>query len=209
MVLQRYKDLQDIIAILGIDELSEEDKLAVARARKIQNFLSQPFHVAEVFTGFPGKYVPLADTVRSFKQIVDGELDHLPEQAFYMAGAIEDVHEQARRCRPRSRDAAAHVARARDRHPRGPAAARAGRRDRGARASWATSACAPATPPMLATLGMGELKYRSRASGTASPASRAGARSGRPRLDPRRHRRAGQRHDVGRAETRCGAPPRG
>ena len=95
-VLQRYKDLQDIIAILGIDELSEEDKQSVARARKIQKFLSQPFHVAEVFTGTPGKYVPLKDTVRSFKQIVDGELDHLPEQAFYMAGAIEDVLEQAK-----------------------------------------------------------------------------------------------------------------
>ena len=95
-VLQRYKDLQDIIAILGIDELSEEDKQSVARARKIQKFLSQPFHVAETFTGIPGKYVPLEDTVRSFKQIVDGELDHLPEQAFYMAGAIEDVLEQAK-----------------------------------------------------------------------------------------------------------------
>ena len=95
-ILQRYKDLQDIIAILGIDELSEEDKLTVARARKIQKFLSQPFHVAEQFTGIPGKYVPLQDTVRSFKMIVDGELDDLPEQAFYMAGAIEDVHEQAK-----------------------------------------------------------------------------------------------------------------
>ncbi len=95
-MLQRYKDLQDIIAILGIDELSEEDKQSVARARKIQKFLSQPFHVAETFTGIPGKYVPLKDTVRSFKKIVDGELDHLPEQAFYMAGAIEDVLEQAK-----------------------------------------------------------------------------------------------------------------
>jgi F-type H+-transporting ATPase subunit beta len=95
-VLQKYKDLQDIIAILGIDELSEEDKLAVARARKIQKFLSQPFHVAEQFTGIPGKYVPLKDTVRSFKMIVDGELDDLPEQAFYMAGPIEDVLEQAK-----------------------------------------------------------------------------------------------------------------
>jgi len=95
-VLQRYKDLQDIIAILGIDELSEEDKLIVARARKIQKFLSQPFHVAEQFTGIPGKYVPLPDTVRSFRMIVEGELDDLPEQAFYMAGAIEDVHEQAK-----------------------------------------------------------------------------------------------------------------
>ena len=96
-VLQRYKDLQDIIAILGIDELSEDDKLAVARARKIQKFLSQPFHVAEQFTGIPGKYVPLADSVRSFRMIVDGELDHLPEQAFYMAGPIEDVLEQAKK----------------------------------------------------------------------------------------------------------------
>jgi F-type H+-transporting ATPase subunit beta len=96
-VLQRYKDLQDIIAILGIDELSEDDKLAVARARKIQKFLSQPFHVAEQFTGIPGKYVPLKDSVRSFKMIVDGELDELPEQAFYMAGPIEDVLEQAKK----------------------------------------------------------------------------------------------------------------
>jgi F-type H+-transporting ATPase subunit beta len=95
-VLQRYKDLQDIIAILGIDELSDEDKRVVARARKIQRFLSQPFHVAEQFTGIPGKYVPLQDSVRSFKMIVDGELDDLPEQAFYMTGAIEDVHAQAK-----------------------------------------------------------------------------------------------------------------
>src|SRR5436190_2415840 len=81
-VLQRYKDLQDIIAILGIDELSEEDKLTVGRARRIQRFLSQPFFVGEQFTGKPGKYVPVADTVRSFKEIVDGKYDHLPEQAF-------------------------------------------------------------------------------------------------------------------------------
>ncbi len=90
-VLQRYKDLQDIIAILGIDELSEDDKLTVARARKIQRFLSQPFHVAEQFTGIPGKYVKLADSVRSFKEIVDGKHDDIPEQAFYMQGTIEDV----------------------------------------------------------------------------------------------------------------------
>ncbi len=83
-MLQRYKDLQDIIAILGVDELSEEDKLLVARARKIQIFLSQPFHVAEQFTGFPGKYVKLADTVRGFQEIVAGKHDDLPEQAFYM-----------------------------------------------------------------------------------------------------------------------------
>jgi F-type H+/Na+-transporting ATPase subunit beta len=95
-VLQRYKDLQDIIAILGIDELSEDDKVAVARARKIRNFLSQPFHVAEQFTGIAGKYVPLADTIKGFRMIVNGELDDLPEQAFYMVGPIEEVVEQAK-----------------------------------------------------------------------------------------------------------------
>ena len=93
--LQRYKDLQDIIAILGIDELSDEDKQSVARARRIQRFLSQPFHVAEQFTGRPGKYVKLEDTVRSFKEIVDGKHDGLPEQAFYMQGTIEEVVEAA------------------------------------------------------------------------------------------------------------------
>jgi F-type H+/Na+-transporting ATPase subunit beta len=94
-VLQRYKDLQDIIAILGIDELSEDDKLTVSRARRIQRFLSQPFFVAEQFTGFAGKYVPIADTVRSFRDIVDGKYDHLPEQAFYMVGTIEEAVEKA------------------------------------------------------------------------------------------------------------------
>ncbi|MCC6716561.1 MAG: F0F1 ATP synthase subunit beta [Acetobacteraceae bacterium] len=94
-VLQTYKSLQDIIAILGMDELSEEDKLIVARARKIQRFLSQPFHVAEVFTGFPGVFVPVADTIRSFKAIVAGEYDHLPEAAFYMVGTIEDAVKKA------------------------------------------------------------------------------------------------------------------
>jgi F-type H+-transporting ATPase subunit beta len=89
--LQRYKSLQDIIAILGMDELSEEDKLTVSRARKIQRFLSQPFHVAEVFTGIPGKFVPVEDTVRSFKAVVNGEYDHLPEAAFYMVGGIEEA----------------------------------------------------------------------------------------------------------------------
>jgi F-type H+-transporting ATPase subunit beta len=93
--LQRYKDLQDIIAILGIDELSDEDKQTVARARRIQRFLSQPFHVAEQFTGRPGKYVKLEDTVRSFKEIVDGKHDNLPEQAFYMQGTIEEVLDAA------------------------------------------------------------------------------------------------------------------
>ncbi|HWB87381.1 MAG TPA: F0F1 ATP synthase subunit beta [Bryobacteraceae bacterium] len=94
-VLQRYKDLQDIIAILGIDELSDEDKLTVARARKIQRFLSQPFHVAEQFTGFAGKYVKLADTIRGFREIVEGKHDDIPEQAFYMQGTIEEVLERA------------------------------------------------------------------------------------------------------------------
>jgi F-type H+/Na+-transporting ATPase subunit beta len=96
-VLQRYKDLQDIIAILGMDELSEEDKLAVARARKIQRFLSQPFHVAESFTGTPGKYVELKDTISGFRDIVDGKYDDLPEQAFYMVGTIEEVLEKAKK----------------------------------------------------------------------------------------------------------------
>ncbi len=94
-ILQRYKDLQDIIAILGIDELSDEDKLIVARARKIQRFLSQPFHVAEQFTGIKGKYVKLADTIRSFKEVVDGKHDDIPEQAFYMQGDIDDVLRRA------------------------------------------------------------------------------------------------------------------
>ena len=94
-ILQRYKDLQDIIAILGIDELSEDDKLTVARARKMQRFLSQPFFVAEQFTGFKGKYVPIADTVKGFKDIVDGKHDDLPEQAFYMVGTIEEAVEKA------------------------------------------------------------------------------------------------------------------
>ena len=95
-VLQKYKDLQDIIAILGMDELSDEDKLAVQRARKIQRFLSQPFFVAEAFTGRPGKYVPLKDTIRGFKGIIEGEYDEIPEQAFYMAGGIEEVLENAK-----------------------------------------------------------------------------------------------------------------
>jgi F-type H+-transporting ATPase subunit beta len=95
-VLQRYKELRDIIAILGMDELSPEDKLAVARARKIQRFLSQPFSVAEVFTGSPGKYVELKDTIKGFKMIVDGECDQLPEQAFYMVGPIEEAFEKAK-----------------------------------------------------------------------------------------------------------------
>jgi F-type H+-transporting ATPase subunit beta len=89
--LQRYKELKDIIAILGMDELSEEDKQAVSRARKCERFFSQPFHVAEVFTGSPGKYVSLKETIRGFKMIVDGDVDHLPEQAFYMVGGIDEA----------------------------------------------------------------------------------------------------------------------
>src|SRR5438067_13575549 len=96
-ILQRYKDLQDIIAILGIDELSEEDKITVARARKVQRFLSQPFHVAEIFTGIPGAYVKIQDTVRSFKEIIEGKHDDVPEQAFYMKGTIEEVLEDAQK----------------------------------------------------------------------------------------------------------------
>jgi F-type H+-transporting ATPase subunit beta len=94
--LQRYKELRDIIAILGMDELSDDDKLAVARARKLQRFLSQPFFVAEVFTGSPGKYSSLADTVSGFKAICEGEYDHLPEQAFYMVGSIDEAVEKAK-----------------------------------------------------------------------------------------------------------------
>ena len=96
-ILQRYKALQDIIAILGMDELSEEDRLVVTRARKIERFLSQPFFVAEVFTGAPGKLVDLADTIKGFKGLCDGEYDHLPEAAFYMVGSIDEAVEKAQR----------------------------------------------------------------------------------------------------------------
>ena len=96
-LLQRYRELQDIIAILGMDELSEEDKTVVGRARKVQRFLSQPFFVAEQFTGMPGKYVDIKDTVRGFREILDGKVDHLPEQAFYMVGTTEDAADKAKR----------------------------------------------------------------------------------------------------------------
>jgi F-type H+-transporting ATPase subunit beta len=96
-ILQRYKELQEIIAILGMDELSEEDKVTVGRARRIQRFLSQPFHVAEQFTGTPGAYVKLSETIESFERVVAGEFDHLPEQAFYMVGGIEGALEKARK----------------------------------------------------------------------------------------------------------------
>jgi F-type H+-transporting ATPase subunit beta len=95
-ILQKYKDLQDIIAILGIDELSEEDKVTVARARKIQRFLSQPFHVAQQFTGLEGRYVKLEDTIRGFKELVEGKHDDIPEQAFYMMGTLEEALERAK-----------------------------------------------------------------------------------------------------------------
>jgi F-type H+-transporting ATPase subunit beta len=95
--LQKYKDLQDIIAILGMDELSDDDKITVARARKLQRFLSQPFHVAEQFTGSPGVYVTLEDTIRGFKEVLEGKHDELPEQAFYMVGTIEDAVAKAKR----------------------------------------------------------------------------------------------------------------
>jgi F-type H+-transporting ATPase subunit beta len=97
IMLQKYKELQDIIAILGVDELSDEDKVTVSRARKIQRFLSQPFHVAETFTGRPGKYVKIEDTIRSFKEICEGKHDDIPEQAFYMKGGIEEVIEEAKK----------------------------------------------------------------------------------------------------------------
>jgi F-type H+-transporting ATPase subunit beta len=96
-ILQRYKSLQDIIAILGMDELSEEDKITVARARKIERFLSQPFFVAEVFTGSPGKFVDLADTIKGFRDLCAGKYDHLPEQAFYMVGTIEEAVEKGKK----------------------------------------------------------------------------------------------------------------
>ena len=102
-ILQRYKDLQDIIAILGIDELSEEDKLSVSRARKLQRFLSQPFHVAEQFTGLKGKYVKVADTIQGFKAVCDGKHDDIPEQAFYLQGTIDDVCERAEQIRRESK----------------------------------------------------------------------------------------------------------
>ena len=95
--LQTYKSLQDIIAILGMDELSEEDKLVVSRARKIQRFLSQPFHVAEVFTGSPGKFVSLEDTIKGFDGLVKGDYDHIPEAAFYLVGTIEEALEKAKK----------------------------------------------------------------------------------------------------------------
>ncbi len=140
-ILQRYKDLQDIIAILGIDELSDDDKQIVARARKIQKFLSQPFHVAEQFTGFKGKYVPLADTVRSFKEVVEGKHDELPEQAFYMQGDIEDVKKKAEEFESKARLSQWRT-RSKSRSRRRSACWRARRQSaRRSRPKTATSAC--------------------------------------------------------------------
>jgi F-type H+-transporting ATPase subunit beta len=100
-ILQRYKELQDIIAILGMEELSDEDKLIVLRARRIQRLISQPFHVAEQFTGAPGKYVKLEDTIKVFKLLINGELDELPEQAFYMVGGLDDIHDKSEKLKSR------------------------------------------------------------------------------------------------------------
>ena len=165
-ILQRYKDLQDIIAILGMEELSDEDKLTVSRARKLQRFLSQPFSVAEVFTGQPGRYVKLADTIRGFKEIVEGKHDDLPEQAFYMVGGIEEAHgEGAGRCaRRRSVTAAASSS------PRRRGCSSPPRWTRWSRPGWrAISACCPATRRCSTTLGSGEvtLPHRQGASSTS------------------------------------------
>ena len=210
-VLQRYKDLQDIIAILGIDELSEEDKLAVSRARKIQRFLSQPFHVAEQFTGIKGKYVPVKETIRGFQEVVDGKHDALPEQAFFMVGTIEEAVEKAekmkgcrrplpipsdprnRHPRPRPRDGgrrrggtAGH--RGLPRHPAGPHAA----------------AHEPARGPVVVpqgdreVLSVGGLRLRR---GPAGPRPPARAH--------RRARRGDRRHEGGGAQAQSRGSPAG
>ena len=155
-VLQRFKELQDIIAILGMDELSEDDKLIVQRARKIRNFLSQPFSVAQAFTGIDGKYVSLKETIRSFKGIVSGEYDHLPEQAFYMVGGIEEAVEKAKRvskawpseCHSRQH----RQRRRRDLH---------GRRRHGVRAGEGGEiGIAPRHAPLLTTLKPGSVRVQ-------------------------------------------------
>ena len=163
-ILQRYKDLQDIIAILGIDELSEDDKLTVSRARKIQKFLSQPFFVAQQFTGLEGKYVPIADTIRGFKEIVEGKHDEIPEQDFYMAGhdrrGPRDVPEATGGVDGRWRSAGApNASAAADRLGRSLARQRAGRRSRDPGRRRLLRRAAGHTP-LLALLGAGELWYR-------------------------------------------------
>ena len=157
-VLQRYKDLQDIIAILGIDELSEEDKLTVGRARRIQRFLSQPFFVAEQFTGFPGKYVPIADTVRSFREIVDGKYDHLPEQAFYMVGHDRGSGRKSGEDEGVARWRSPPASSCRSSRPTGCSSGAGGRgRDPGQRGYFGVL---PGHTPLLASLAVGELWYR-------------------------------------------------
>ena len=176
-VLQRYKDLQDIIAILGIDELSDDDKLAVTRARKIQKFLSQPFFVAEQFTGKPGKYVPIADTVRGFKEIVEGKHDHLPEQAFFMVGGIEEAVANAEAAaghgvRPEGNRAPwrfRRISRSRSLPPTGLWATRPSTRSR-FRGPRGISACSPDTP-------RSSWRCRSARSGSARGTRRSSYRS--------------------------------
>ena len=199
-ILQRYKDLQDIIAILGMDELAEEDKVIVSRARKIQRFLSQPFFVAEQFTGIPGKYVPIDETIASFKALCEGEYDHLPEQAFFLVGGIEEAVEQAKQM-----ESAACGARGSHRHPRagglvrrGPRADRARGRRRGRDPGRARAAAGAA---------------RDRAAAHAAGRGRAGGRR-RRRLPARvlargRHarRRAGLARRACRRDRRPGSPP--
>ena len=165
-VLQRYKDLQDIIAILGIDELSEDDKLTVTRARKIQRFLSQPFFVGEQFTGLKGKYVTVADTIRGFKEIVEGKHDALPEQAFFMVGTIEEAVEKAatiknaRQAVQATPMALADVTDPRDRHPRPRHRQGAGGRGAVLPGSEGYFGVLPGHAPLLASLQVGEMWYR-------------------------------------------------
>ena len=161
-ILQRYKDLQDIIAILGIDELSEDDKLTVSRARKIQRFLSQPFFVAEQFTGFKGKYVPIADTVRGFKEIVEGKHDDLPEQAFYMVGTIEEAVEKAAAMKAAlgRQHGASDEAHARNRHARTASLVTEQVDEVSCPAAEGYFGVLPGHTPLLATLQVGELWYR-------------------------------------------------
>ena len=142
LILQRYRDLQDIIAILGMEELSDDDKLVVGRARKIQRFLSQPLFVAEAFTGTPGRYVKLADTVKSFKEVVEGKHDDLPEQAFYLVGDIGEAMDKAKKLREVHRWPSA----SRSSWPRRPGWSSRPRSTRSWRpAAWGTSACCPGT----------------------------------------------------------------
>ena len=173
-VLQRYRDLQDIIAILGIDELSEEDKSTVARARRLQRFMSQPFFVAEVFTGRSGKYVHIKDTVASFKEILEGKTDTLPEQAFFLAGT--------HRRRPRERRQAGgltHAPPARDRHPGAARLLGHGGRRRPARASRASSGCCRTTPRWCRCSGSASCASARAGRRSRSPSSAASSRSGR------------------------------